>query len=52
MASKAAGAVICKFTFLPYLIDEHLLSLIKLVLIIDWGGYITFPPSMKRISLY
>ena len=33
--SKAAGAVICKFTFGPSFIEELLASLRKLVLIID-----------------
>ncbi len=51
IAINAAGAVICKFTFGPYFILEHLLSLIKLVLIIDWGGSIIFPPSMNLINL-
>lgn len=31
---------------------EHLFSFTKLVLIIDWGGYITLPPSMNLINLY
>lgn len=52
MARRAAGAVMWRFTFGPYFILEHLLSLTKFVLIIDWGGYITFPPSMNLISLY
>jgi hypothetical protein len=35
IAISAAGAVMCRFTFGPYFMLEHLLSLIKLVLIID-----------------
>ena len=50
MASRAEGAVICKFTLLPYFMLEHLFSFTKFVLIILWGGSITFPPSMNLIS--
>lgn len=52
MARSAAGAVICKFTLGPSFILEHLFSFMKLVLIIDWGGYIARPPSMNLINRY
>lgn len=51
IAISAAGAVMCRFTFGPYFMLEHLLSLIKLVLIIDWGGSIALPPSINLINL-
>lgn len=52
IANRAAGAVICKFTFGPSFIEELFVSFIKLVLIIDWGGSITLPPSINLINLY
>jgi hypothetical protein len=52
MARSAAGAVIWRFTFGPYLILEHLLSFTKLLLIMDWGGCINLPPSINLINLY
>ena len=51
IANKAAGAVICKLTFWPYFILEHLFSFTKFVLIILWGGSITLPPSINLINL-
>ena len=50
-AIRAAGAVMCKFTFGPYFILEHLLSFTKFVLIIDCGGSICLPPSINLINL-
>ena len=52
MAKRAAGAVICKFTLFPSFMLEHLFSFTKFVLIILWGGSITFPPSINLINLY
>lgn len=51
-ARRDAGAVMWRFTLGPYFMLEHLLSLMKFVLIMDWGGYICLPPSMKRIRRY
>ena len=51
IANNAAGAVICRWTFGPSFIEELLVSFKKFVLIIDWGGYIIFPPSINLINL-
>lgn len=51
IASRAAGAVMCKFTLFPSFMLEHLFSFTKFVLIILWGGSITFPPSINLINL-
>lgn len=40
-----------RFTVFPSFMLEHLFSLLKLELIIDCGGSIVLPPSMKRINL-
>lgn len=51
MAIRADGAVMCRFTVLPYLMLEHLFSLLKLELMTLCGGSIVFPPSINLISL-
>lgn len=51
IANRAAGAVMCRFTFGPYFIDEHFDSFMKFVLIIDCGGSIILPPSINLINL-
>lgn len=44
MANKAAGAVTCKLTLLPYLILDVLFSFMWYVDVMLCGGYITLPP--------